>query len=74
MQRSLLVIKGSNLKWMKDYLVISQSKIEDLALNFTLVGYPEIELIENGNDMPVTLSNLETYITMTLDFFLHKTI
>eukprot|EP00828_Plagiopyla_frontata_P028237 TRINITY_DN3656_c0_g1_i2.p1 TRINITY_DN3656_c0_g1~~TRINITY_DN3656_c0_g1_i2.p1 ORF type:complete len:293 (-),score=41.62 TRINITY_DN3656_c0_g1_i2:31-909(-) len=49
-------------------------KIEDLSLNFTLVGYPEIELMENGNDMPVTLSNLETYITMTLDFFLNKTI
>jgi len=30
--------------------------------------------MENGNDMPVTLSNLETYITMTLDFFLHSTI
>ena len=34
-------------------------KIEDLSLNFTLPGQPDIDLIENGIEMPVTLSNLD---------------
>ncbi len=28
-------------------------------LNFTIPGYSDIELIDNGADMPVTLSNLD---------------
>jgi len=27
-------------------------------LNFTFPGYSDIELIDNGADMPVTISNL----------------
>jgi len=45
--------------------------LEDLVLNFTLVGYPKILLIENGTDALVTLNSLETYITLTLEFLLH---
>jgi E3 ubiquitin-protein ligase TRIP12 len=33
-------------------------------LNFTYPGYPEIELIDNGADMPVTLGNLDQYIQL----------
>lgn len=35
------------------------AKIEDLMLNFTFPGHDDIELIDDGADMPVTLSNLE---------------
>jgi E3 ubiquitin-protein ligase TRIP12 len=39
-------------------------KIEELMLNFTYPGYPEIELIDNGADMPVTLGNLDQYVQL----------
>ena len=36
--------------------------IEDLSLDFTLPGYPDIELIEHGETIVVTLDNLDLYI------------
>ena len=36
--------------------------IEDLDLDFTLPGYPNIELKKGGKDIPVTLDNLEEYL------------
>ena len=36
--------------------------IEDLELDFTLPGYPNIELKKGGKDKRVTLENLEEYL------------
>jgi len=43
-------------------------------LNFTYPGYSEIELIENGADMPVTLSNLDQYVLMLTKTILSETV
>ncbi|KAF9998854.1 Ubiquitin fusion degradation protein 4 [Entomortierella chlamydospora] len=44
------------------------SKLDDMSLDFTLAGYPEIELKRGGANIPVTIYNVEEYINLTLDF------
>ncbi|KAG0006623.1 Ubiquitin fusion degradation protein 4 [Entomortierella chlamydospora] len=39
-----------------------------MSLDFTLAGYPEIELKRGGANIPVTIYNVEEYINLTLDF------
>ena len=51
-------------------LDIRGAKMEDLALDFTLPGYPEIELIPNGSNISVTLDNIQQYIDRVLDLTL----
>lgn len=36
--------------------------VEDLGLDFTLPGFPNIELKKGGKDTPVTIHNLEEYL------------
>lgn len=36
--------------------------VEDLGLDFTLPGFPNIELKKGGKDVPVTIYNLEEYL------------
>ncbi|KAF9196772.1 Ubiquitin fusion degradation protein 4 [Haplosporangium sp. Z 11] len=43
------------------------SKLEDMSLDFTLAGYPEIELKSGGINIPVTIYNVEEYIQLTVD-------
>ncbi|KAF9924677.1 Ubiquitin fusion degradation protein 4 [Linnemannia zychae] len=43
------------------------AKLEDMGLDFTLVGYPEIELKTGGSNIPVTIYNVEEYIQLTVD-------
>ena len=38
------------------------SSVEDLDLDFTLPGYPHIELKKGGKDIAVTIHNLEEYL------------
>lgn len=51
-------------------LTIHGAKIEDLMLDFTLPGYPEIDLIENGSNIAVTIDNVQRYIERVLDLSL----
>ncbi|KAF3042630.1 Ubiquitin fusion degradation protein 4 [Didymella heteroderae] len=44
--------------------------VEDLALDFTLPGYPAIELIENGSHTAVTIDNVGLYVEKVLDLTL----
>lgn len=41
--------------------------VEDLGLDFTLPGFPNIELKKGGKDIPVTIYNLEEYLRVTGD-------
>ncbi|TPX33519.1 hypothetical protein SmJEL517_g03609 [Synchytrium microbalum] len=41
---------------------MQDASIEDLSLDFTLPGYPDIELVDDGTNVPVTLDNLDLYI------------
>lgn len=51
-------------------IVIDNTRIEDLALDFTLPGYPEIELVPNGSHISVTTDNVETYLDKVIDMTL----
>lgn len=45
-------------------------KVEDLSLDFTLPGYPAIELIQNGANIPVTIGNVDLYVDRVVDMTL----
>ena len=50
--------------------VINGTHIEDLGLDFTLPGYPAIELIPDGSDTAVTLDNVVAYVDKVIDMTL----
>lgn len=45
-------------------------QVEDLSLDFTLPGYPTIELIKDGSNIPVTMSNVDIYLDRVVDMTL----
>jgi E3 ubiquitin-protein ligase TRIP12 len=51
-------------------LTMDGCPIEDLGLDFTLPGYPNIELRKGGRDMNVTLDNLAQYISLVSQWML----
>lgn len=51
-------------------IVIQDSRVEDLALDFTLPGYSGIDLVENGSDTAVTIDNVDMYIDKVTDLTL----
>ncbi|EXJ92998.1 E3 ubiquitin-protein ligase TRIP12 [Capronia epimyces CBS 606.96] len=53
-----------------DNITIHDARVEDLMLDFTLPGYPGIELIENGSNVGVTIDNVQKYIDRVLDLSL----
>nr|OQO31812.1 hypothetical protein B0A51_00714 [Rachicladosporium sp. CCFEE 5018] len=46
---------------------VNDARIEDLGLDFTLPGYPHIELAEHGASTDVTIHNLSTYIRKVIE-------
>eukprot|EP01136_Pigoraptor_vietnamica_P023644 Opistho-1_new@75955 len=55
-----------------DNINIRGASVEDLCLDFTLPGYPEIDLKENGRDFAVTLDNLEEYLGLVVEVTLRS--
>ncbi|KAK7602929.1 hypothetical protein V9T40_006903 [Parthenolecanium corni] len=51
-------------------LTLDGCPIEDLSLDFTLPGYPHIELRKGGKNIPVTILNLESYCRLVTYWFL----
>lgn len=51
-------------------LTMDGCPIEDLGLDFTLPGYPSIELRKGGKDMAVTLDNLASYVKLVSHWML----
>ncbi len=51
-------------------IAVNGARIEDLCLDFTLPGYPGIELIANGGDTPITIDNVDLYIDKVIDMTL----
>lgn len=45
-------------------------KVEDLGLDFTLPGYPAIDLITNGSNIAVTIENVDLYVDRVVDMTL----
>lgn len=44
--------------------------VEDLGLDFTLPGYPSIELQPGGSNIDVTIDNVQLYVNKVIDFTL----
>ncbi|GKT57698.1 HECT-domain-containing protein [Colletotrichum tofieldiae] len=51
-------------------IAIDGVKLDDLCLDFTLPGYPEIELIPNGSQARVTIDNVDSYLERVVDMTL----
>ena len=51
-------------------IAINGVSIEDLSLDFTLPGYPAIELIADGANTAVTIENVNIYVDKVLDMVL----
>ena len=51
-------------------IVINDVKIDDLCLDFTLPGYPEIELVPNGSQVRVSIDNVDSYLERVIDMTL----
>jgi len=56
----------------RDNVKVDDCTINDLALSFVVPGYPQYELVPNGEDTPVTSSNLEAYINKVLEVTLYS--
>ena len=53
-----------------DGIQINGSRVDDLTLDFTLPGYSDIELVDHGSDVPVTIYNVSDYVDKVLDMTL----
>ncbi|KAK3401908.1 hypothetical protein B0T20DRAFT_346782 [Sordaria brevicollis] len=51
-------------------ITIDNFKIDDLYLDFTLPGYPEVELIPNGSQTRLTIDNVDLYLEKVIDMTL----
>ncbi|KAK7627462.1 thyroid hormone receptor interactor 12 [Phyllosticta citricarpa] len=49
---------------------VDGAHVEDLGLDFTLPGYPSVELIDNGADTSVTIDNVGQYVERVIDMTL----
>lgn len=45
-------------------------RVEDLSLDFTLPGYPGIELTADGSNVPLTIDNVDQYVDGVIDMTL----
>ncbi|XP_075871051.1 E3 ubiquitin-protein ligase TRIP12 isoform X2 [Nelusetta ayraudi] len=53
-------------------LNINGCSVEDLGLDFTLPGFPNIELKKGGKDVAVTIYNLEEYLRLVVYWTLNE--
>ncbi|KAJ5513307.1 hypothetical protein N7463_002859 [Penicillium fimorum] len=51
-------------------ITVQGAKVDDLGLDFTLPGYPAIELIPGGSEVQLTIENVDTYIERVIDMTL----
>ena len=51
-------------------VVVNGARIEDLGLDFTLPGYPAIELVPDGTNVSVSLENVASYVDKVIDMTL----
>ncbi|KXL46320.1 hypothetical protein M433DRAFT_4708 [Acidomyces richmondensis BFW] len=49
---------------------INDARVDDLGLDFTLPGYPHMELIPNGSNTNVSIDNVDLYIQKVIDMTL----
>ncbi|KAI9726758.1 MAG: Ubiquitin fusion degradation protein 4 [Chrysothrix sp. TS-e1954] len=49
---------------------VGNASIDDLGLDFTLPGYPSIELCKDGANTPLTIDNVGSYVEKVIDYTL----
>lgn len=57
-----------------ELLTLDGVSIEDLNLDFTLPGYPNIELKKGGKELLVTLDNVEEYVKLLTYWTLNESV
>lgn len=63
-------LAGEEKKRKIDKIDIDGVRVEDLGLDFTLPGYPGIQLIPQGSRTGVTIENVQTYVDRVVDMTL----
>ena len=53
-------------------ITLDGSSLEDLDINFTVPGFPEIEMKEGGNDILLTIENVEEYLKLLVWWLMYK--
>ncbi|XP_066136022.1 E3 ubiquitin-protein ligase TRIP12 isoform X11 [Saccopteryx bilineata] len=61
-----------SLRYALETLTMNGCSVEDLGLDFTLPGFPNIELKKGGKDIPVTIHNLEEYLRLVIFWALNE--
>uniref|UniRef100_A0A2K6MND1 E3 ubiquitin-protein ligase n=1 Tax=Rhinopithecus bieti TaxID=61621 RepID=A0A2K6MND1_RHIBE len=61
-----------SLQYALETLTMNGCSVEDLGLDFTLPGFPNIELKKGGKDIPVTIHNLEEYLRLVIFWALNE--
>ncbi|XP_069831692.1 E3 ubiquitin-protein ligase TRIP12 isoform X3 [Dendropsophus ebraccatus] len=61
-----------SLQFALESLNMNGCSIEDLGLDFTLPGFPNIELKKGGKDVPVTIHNLDEYLRLVIYWALNE--
>lgn len=51
-------------------IAVDGVRVDDLSLDFTLPGYPSIELVPNGADISLNIDNVDQYIERVIDMTL----
>ncbi|KAL4896144.1 hypothetical protein BDV59DRAFT_172143 [Aspergillus ambiguus] len=63
-------LSDAQKKQMLQDVHVDGVSIEDLSLDFTLPGYPAIELVKDGSNIPVTMDNVDLYVDQVVDMTL----
>mmetsp|Transcript_15857 Transcript_15857/g.33917 ORF Transcript_15857/g.33917 Transcript_15857/m.33917 type:complete len:980 (-) Transcript_15857:729-3668(-) len=71
MQYALASAKGALSAEQRASLTLQGVDVADLGLDFTLPGYPHVELVPRGAEREVTLDNLSEYVQLVLQTMLH---
>ncbi|XP_058875019.1 E3 ubiquitin-protein ligase TRIP12 isoform X2 [Acipenser ruthenus] len=61
-----------SLQQSLESLNMNGCSVEDLGLDFTLPGFPNIELKKGGKDVPVNIHNLEEYLRLVVYWTLNE--
>lgn len=56
----------------RDKIMVDGCTIDSLSLYFVVPGYPKYDLIQDGENLQVTASNLELYITKVIEATLYS--
>ena len=62
-------IKNTNFD---NIILYNNCKLSDLDIYFIFPGYNNIELKPNGNDILLTMNNIEEYVNLIFDYFFYK--